>query len=381
MFNEIPLVNAIYGLVLTVFIFINKNNLGKNKYVRFSLATVVLIYTINCFAEFYISKNENLEYNILIFFAIISFHLIGFFLYLSILGITSKIDKIKPHINILIVLTITRIIFYFLIEDLSAEVMKNGEIIDNNSSSYYTYLVLVTIDELLINILNLIFTIKAYIRVKKTPLIINLNKKNKIYYKWMYIVISINIILFTLMFINSIILIFYKIHIDSIINLEAILYSLFFISLTFSIMYFPVFAISGDYNDLLEKDKIKYKNSNLEDSNKLFKDIDNIVQKDELYLNPELKMNTIAKKLNKSIPYISQAINENTGKSFPDYINTFRIEQAKNKLLTIDTPDTIYAIAIDVGFNNKATFYNAFKKQTNMTPTQYRKKYLKTEKG
>lgn len=381
MFNEISLVNAIYGLVLTVFIFVNKNNLGKNKYVRFSLATVVLIYTINCFAEFYISKNENLEYNILIFFAIITFHLIGFFLYLSILGITSKIDKIKPHINILIVLTITRIIFYFLIEDLSAEVVKNGEIIDNNSSSYYTYLVLVTIDELLINILNLIFTIKAYIRVKKTPLIINLNKKNKIYYKWMYIVISINIILFTLMFINSIILIFYKIHIDSIINLEAILYSLFFISLTFSIMYFPVFAISGDYNDLLEKDKIKYKNSNLEDSNKLFKNIDNFVQKDELYLNPELKMNTIAKKLNKSIPYISQAINENTGKSFPDYINTFRIEQAKNKLLTIDTPDTIYAIAIDVGFNNKATFYNAFKKQTNMTPTQYRKKYLKTEKG
>lgn len=381
MFNEISLVNAIYGLVLTVFIFVNKNNLGKNKYVRFSLATVVLIYTINCFAEFYISKNENLEYNILIFFAIITFHIIGFFLYLSILGITSKIDKIKPHINILIVLTITRIIFYFLIEDLSAEVVKNGEIIDNNSSSYYTYLVLVTIDELLINILNLIFTIKAYIRVKKTPLIINLNKKNKIYYKWMYIVISINIILFTLMFINSIILIFYKIHIDSIINLEAILYSLFFISLTFSIMYFPVFAISGDYNDLLEKDKIKYKNSNLEDSNKLFKNIDNIVQKDELYLNPELKMNTIAKKLNKSIPYISQAINENTGKSFPDYINTFRIEQAKNKLLTIDTPDTIYAIAIDVGFNNKATFYNAFKKQTNMTPTQYRKKYLKTEKG
>lgn len=144
-------------------------------------------------------------------------------------------------------------------------------------------------------------------------------------------------------------------------------------------MYFPVFAYSGKYEDLpslYEVNKEKYQGSTLADSHALFKEIDSLVQSEKLYLDSELKMDKVSKKLSRPIPYISQAINENTQNSFPDYINSFRIEEAKEKLL-IDNPDTIFSIAIDIGFNNKTTFYNAFKKYTNMTPTQYKKHFKK----
>ena len=57
---------------------------------------------------------------------------------------------------------------------------------------------------------------------------------------------------------------------------------------------------------------------------------------------------------------------------FHDYINSFRIEEAKKKLLE-PNPDTIYTISLDVGFNSKTAFYTAFKKLTKQTPTQFKK--------
>jgi len=58
--------------------------------------------------------------------------------------------------------------------------------------------------------------------------------------------------------------------------------------------------------------------------------------------------------------------------SFPDFINSFRIEEAKKKLIE-PNPATIFAISLDVGFNSKAAFYTAFKKNTQMTPTEFKK--------
>ncbi|WP_093671262.1 helix-turn-helix domain-containing protein [Tenacibaculum sp. MAR_2009_124] len=139
-------------------------------------------------------------------------------------------------------------------------------------------------------------------------------------------------------------------------------------------MYFPVFAFLSNYSD--ESHKEKYIHSNLNNSEELYKKIDELVTSEKLYLSQKLKLNTISERLNCPLPYISQAINENKKISFTDYINTYRIEEAKKKLL-VDKPDTIFAIAIDVGFNSKTAFYNAFKKLTNSTPTQFRKENVK----
>jgi AraC-like DNA-binding protein len=64
--------------------------------------------------------------------------------------------------------------------------------------------------------------------------------------------------------------------------------------------------------------------------------------------------------------------------SFPDFISSFRIEEAKKQLMA-PKPDTIFAISLDVGFNSKAAFYTAFKKHTQMTPTEFKKLYKLTD--
>ena len=67
-------------------------------------------------------------------------------------------------------------------------------------------------------------------------------------------------------------------------------------------------------------------------------------------------------------------MNTYAGSNFSDYINSYRVEEAK-KLLADTTFDnyTIVAVGLECGFNSKSTFYNAFKKFTGVTPTVYKK--------
>ncbi|WP_241461467.1 AraC family transcriptional regulator [Aquimarina macrocephali] len=155
---------------------------------------------------------------------------------------------------------------------------------------------------------------------------------------------------------------------------ETLLITIFFFVFAYSIMHFPVFAFTGNFEDLPASTKSKYPNSSLKDSSDLYNEIYTLVREEKLYLDFDLKLNVIAKRLDKSIHHISQAINQNAQMSFPDFINKFRIEEAKTKLLQ-PKPDTIFAISLDVGFNSKAAFYKAFKKGTLLTPTEFKKKH------
>ena len=77
-----------------------------------------------------------------------------------------------------------------------------------------------------------------------------------------------------------------------------------------------------------------------------------------------------------SVPqhHLSQILNEKLNQNFFDFVNNYRIQEAKKLLVS---PDggllTILAIAEEVGFNSKSAFNNAFKKVTNTTPSEFRK--------
>lgn len=93
----------------------------------------------------------------------------------------------------------------------------------------------------------------------------------------------------------------------------------------------------------------------------------------KLYLNHELRLDDIAELLDISRHHASQVINENFGASFYDFINAYRIEEAKNKLATgfENSSESISDIAYQCGFNNRVSFYKAFKKVTGTTPTEF----------
>ncbi len=90
------------------------------------------------------------------------------------------------------------------------------------------------------------------------------------------------------------------------------------------------------------------------------------------YLDPELNLQKLAIGIHLPEKQLSQLINKHIGKHFFDYVNEFRINDAKT-LLKEQTDLTVLEILYGVGFNSKSSFYTAFKKETHQTPTTYRK--------
>ena len=116
--------------------------------------------------------------------------------------------------------------------------------------------------------------------------------------------------------------------------------------------------------------KIKVKK---EVSPELFSKINAFVQDEENYLVPEMSLDFLAKTFNKTASYISHVINKNVGQNFNDYINTLRVEKSKELLQNpIYNKYTITAIALESGFKSKSSFYTAFRKHAEMTPSEYK---------
>ncbi|WP_160114588.1 AraC family transcriptional regulator [Aquimarina sp. AU474] len=90
------------------------------------------------------------------------------------------------------------------------------------------------------------------------------------------------------------------------------------------------------------------------------------------YLDPELSLQKLAIGLNIPEKQLSQLINKHIGKHFFDYVNEYRINDAK-ALLKEQTDLTVLEILYQIGFNSKSSFYTAFKKETLQTPLAYRK--------
>lgn len=121
-----------------------------------------------------------------------------------------------------------------------------------------------------------------------------------------------------------------------------------------------------------------YNKSNLSeaDKNLFIARIDFLMNEEKLFIKKDLKLRDLSEILNIPEYQISQVINEKSKYSFRDYINKFRIKEAKIKLSESHSKYTIEAIASEVGFNSRASFYKAFKKSTNITPSKFIKKNL-----
>lgn len=100
--------------------------------------------------------------------------------------------------------------------------------------------------------------------------------------------------------------------------------------------------------------------------------IENLIQTDKLYQNPELSLTEVAKKLQTNTSIISKTINQGFTMNFNDFINNYRIEAVKTMLVNGDhKKSTLLGIAYDCGFNSKATFNRAFKKNTGFSPKEF----------
>ena len=96
------------------------------------------------------------------------------------------------------------------------------------------------------------------------------------------------------------------------------------------------------------------------------------VSKNKYYLDPRLTLKKLATQMELNINDLSQTINIGLGKSFNNFINELRVNEVKQKMQDPKYAHLNYlGIAMESGFNSKATFNRAFKKFTGQTPSAY----------
>ncbi|MFD2514125.1 helix-turn-helix domain-containing protein [Pontibacter locisalis] len=109
-----------------------------------------------------------------------------------------------------------------------------------------------------------------------------------------------------------------------------------------------------------------------------FNNLLRLMKQERLYRKSDLKLNEVASLLQTNVKYVSQLIKLRTGHSFTSFINTYRIEEVKSRILDEQFRHlTIIAIAEDCGFNSKATFNRVFKEMEGTSPKAYREQHLK----
>lgn len=105
---------------------------------------------------------------------------------------------------------------------------------------------------------------------------------------------------------------------------------------------------------------------------KLKNKLDEAMQREKPFLNPKLTLSELAKITEHNPRDLSRVINEQYKMNFYEFINSYRIGQFK-KLVKEESHKnfTILSLALESGFNSKATFNSAFKKMTGQTPSEY----------
>lgn len=103
--------------------------------------------------------------------------------------------------------------------------------------------------------------------------------------------------------------------------------------------------------------------------------IENILKVEKLYLNPELTIADLAKRLDLPAKTVSFNINAAFNKPFNSYINAFRVDEVKARLQSSDVEKfTLLGIAFESGFNSKTSFNRIFKEFTGSSPSDFIKK-------
>jgi AraC-like DNA-binding protein len=148
-------------------------------------------------------------------------------------------------------------------------------------------------------------------------------------------------------------------------------------TLTFSFVFYGllIFLLFKKNRDTIFQDipeKYGSKKIDTKEANYLLVKLKSIMTEEELYKKPDVKLKDIANEL-QIIPHkLSQLLNDNVGKSFAQFINEYKVDEAK-KLLKENNQFTLEAIGYEAGFSSKSAFYATFKKTVGKTPSEYQK--------
>jgi AraC-like DNA-binding protein len=119
----------------------------------------------------------------------------------------------------------------------------------------------------------------------------------------------------------------------------------------------------------------KYRRSGLNDEHaeEIKDQLLTLMASEKLFLGQDLTLQKLAERLKTSSHNLSEVINTKLHQSYYDFINQYRIEEFKIRLMDPESERyNLLSIAFDSGFQSKGTFNSIFKKFTGMTPSEYK---------
>jgi DNA-binding LacI/PurR family transcriptional regulator/AraC-like DNA-binding protein len=145
---------------------------------------------------------------------------------------------------------------------------------------------------------------------------------------------------------------------------------------TFSIFYlgykglmqqevFPTVQAGGRRKNRLKETKYE----------KYYLKIVRLLEDQKLYVNPELAITDIGNRMSLTAETIAKIILGCSGRNYYDFINEFRIKEAKKYLMSGKDGLGMPAVALRCGFKSESNFNRIFTKHTRLTPLQFQHRY------
>ena len=136
----------------------------------------------------------------------------------------------------------------------------------------------------------------------------------------------------------------------------------------------PDFLIHDNTPETIKKERIHHL-SNLTDEelSKLKLKLEQILKNEKPYLDEELTLVKLAQLIPTTDKKLSALLNQYMNVSFYDIINTYRVEVVKEKMGSTKYENyTLLGIAYECGFSSKTSFNRIFKKETGLSPSEYK---------
>lgn len=122
---------------------------------------------------------------------------------------------------------------------------------------------------------------------------------------------------------------------------------------------------------VMEQEAVK--SSGNEADKELFVRIESLMRDDKIFRQKGLTLDSLAEKLDTNRTYVSRAINAFSGKTFVNYLNTYRINEAVKLISEPGSQINAKQLAEDLGYASVNVFYQVFQRETGLSISRYKK--------
>ncbi len=372
--GNIYLFAAIQGILLTLLLFVKKQNKHANR-----VLSVAIFFLSLDLVNAYLMTIKFYESYPFAFGATVAFPFIyGPIFYLYTLLLLGKVEKFKLrhifHFLPFILFHLYLSPFYFL--NHTEKLHKINEYLTTIQPDLFVIGILKPVHGFLYTILSLKILAGFYENLK-----FSYSNLDRLKFNWLrylltgtsivWLVVGISIIY------DSFLTSGYPEHIDVIYVFIAILiYAIGYGALNQPEVFNKtgVDELNADNREPAIKDKYEKSSLSEADIEKIKIKLLQLMSIKKVYLKSEITLTQLAVELNITNHNLSETINKAFNKNFYDFINAYRVEEFKNRIKNPEFSNySLLAVAFDSGFSSKSSFNTIFKKYTNQTPSEYKK--------